>query len=171
MSRWFCCLCLPGKEFRCISVPNSCSKMQKCNINATKTSAPFFICKSKEMWSQMFPLNHKFESSALCMNTYFDFVSWHRQQNVPLVLFSTSLWDQLSKILNRDLVFPFFAAAAFTRHPFCFLFPICDVDPTFRPCFAFSRLVLNRFIRFNCENFCPCKCYQITVVLGNLPPG
>ena len=48
-------------------------------------------------------------------------------------------------------------------------FPICELDPTFRPCFAFSRLVFNRFIRFNCKNFCPCKCYQITVVPGNLP--
>ena len=167
MSRCFCCLCLPGKELRCISVPNSCSKMQKCN----KTSAPsFFVSLKKCVTNIPFTLQvWIFSNQYECI--YFDFVSWHRQQNVPLVLFSTSLWDQLSKILNRDLVFPFFAAAAFTRHPFCFLFPICDVDPTFRPCFAFSRLVLNRFIRFNCENFCPCKCYQITVVLGNLPTG
>ena len=47
------------------------------------------------------------------MDEHFDFVSqWHRQENVPLVLFSAALWDQLGKILNRDLVFPFFAAAA-----------------------------------------------------------
>ena len=170
MSRWFCCLCLPGKELGCISVPNSCSKMQKCN--KIKCIIPPVVSKSEERQWNIFLSYYNFESSAFSMNTYFDFVSWHRQQNVPLVLFSTSLWDQLSKILNRDLVFPFFPPAAFTRrHPFWFLLPISDVDPTFRPCFAFSRLVFNRFIRFNCENFCPCKCFQITVVLGNLPPG
>ena len=36
---------------------------------------------------------------------YFDLLSRQRQASVPLVLFSASLWDQLSKILNRDLFF------------------------------------------------------------------
>ena len=46
----------------------------------------------------------------------------------------------------------------------------CLSSSQFVTLFAFSRLVLNRFIRFYCKNFCPCKCYQITVVPGNLPP-
>ena len=57
----------------------------------------FFI--SYSAWKQLF-FKHRFQK-----RQYFDLFSRHRQDSVPLVLFSASLWDQLSKILNRDLFF------------------------------------------------------------------
>ena len=76
-----------------------------CLDFANHTLPGNFKIKSQWHFYQLLCLKTTIFKHRFQKRQYFDLLSRQRQASVPLVLFSASLWDQLSKILNRDLFF------------------------------------------------------------------
>ena len=76
-----------------------------CLDFANHTLPGNFKIKSQWHFYQLLCLKTTIFKHRFQKRQYFDLLSRQRLASVPLVLFSASLWDQLSKILNRDLFF------------------------------------------------------------------